>query len=662
MTAIQPLFLILAIFPSAAPVASPPLPAEDPARWLELLRDRQHPWHQSQAALALVQSRHPDAAEIVRHGLKQSDSNDIFLALAAALRLTRDRRFNEELLAAVRDGPPPRRQAAADTLAVLVDEALLEKLRALLTDPRQDVAVRQAALWTLGRCGRKETVPLLLDQVAGEPELLRLAAAAALEELTGLSYGTDAARWRNWWQSHKDLSAEDWLEGRLTFQASRARRLRGDLAQARAEVVRLHQQLYSRLPVADRLGHIQTLVDHEDPAVRALVIPWCAELYPTADAVGQGLLISLLLRLSRDGALEIQRQAVLALGRVNDAQATEQIRRLLRHGEPAVRAAAARALTQQTLGPHPAAQEVKCQVVPLLQKALDDPALEVVLAAAENLGALGVPEAGPVLAALLRHPSESVRQTAAQALERVAEPGVLEVLMTALDDPAATVRFSLVGAIGRAANDGQGLNDADRTRLITRLEELLLRDTDPGVRSRSATVLGQCGNAGQLPFLYRRLQAREDNRVQQKVWEAMIEIIARSANLSVLHQWDQTLAQSNQGARRLQLLTEVCARWKKADQTQTLAAAASEALIQAQLDEGKWTTAFPLVRELLPRPATDAEMDKRLRWLLLIGQLAHGDGNRPEVLRVVQEAQPYLSGRPEWTAKFEDLEKKCRAQ
>ena len=58
--------------------------------------------------------------------------------------------------------------------------------------------------------------------------------------------------------------------------------------------------------------------------------------------------------------------------------------------------------------------EMVRQVVPLLQRALDDPALEVVVAAAEDLGTLGVPEAGPVLTGLLQHPSEPVRQTAAQ--------------------------------------------------------------------------------------------------------------------------------------------------------------------------------------------------------------------------------------------------------
>src|SRR5207244_2218429 len=88
------------------------------------------------------------------------------------------------------------------------------------------------------------------------------------------------------------------------------------------------------------------------------------------------------------------------------------------------------------------------QVVALLQKALDDPSLEVVVEAAESLGTLGIPEAGPVLTILLRHPSKSVRQAAALALERVADSSILDGLIEALDDPAVTIRFSLVGALG----------------------------------------------------------------------------------------------------------------------------------------------------------------------------------------------------------------------
>ena len=124
-------------------------------------------------------------------------------------------------------------------------------------------------------------------------------------------FGQDVRRWRDWWKRHKDQPNEHWLEERLAYQTTRATRLDADLARARAQVVQLHQQLYGRLPVADRLGHVVELLEQEDPALRALAANWGAELWPTADAVGQRTLQEALLRLSRDGNPEVQRLAVV---------------------------------------------------------------------------------------------------------------------------------------------------------------------------------------------------------------------------------------------------------------------------------------------------------------------------------------------------------------
>src|SRR5262249_48632106 len=278
----------------------------------------------------------------------------------------------------------------------------------------------------------------------------------------------------------------------------------------------------------------------------------------------------------------------------------------------AVRAAASHALAQQALLRSPGGDSVPeigpsrveriRQVVPLLQKALDDPALEVVVAAAEDLGTLGVPEAGPVLGVLLRHQSESVRQTAAQALERVADPNVLDGLLTALDDASVTVRFGLIGALGRLTAEVAALSDTQRSRMLTRLEEILLRDPDAGVRSRAATILGQSGAQVELPFLWRRFANRGNNRGPGEGRGAVREILSRSSSLELVRQWDRILADANQRARRLEMLGEVNDRWKKNEGGQTLVPGVTELLVQAQLEQGKWAAAFPLIRELLDRP------------------------------------------------------------
>jgi HEAT repeat protein len=362
-------------------------------------------------------------------------------------------------------------------------------------------------------------------------------------------------------------------------------------------------------------------------------------------------------RLSADGTVEVQRAAVLGLGRVDDPAGLERLYLLVQKGRPQVRAAAARSLALQARSAGPEAKQRMKDVIPTLQRALEDPALEVVIEAAEDLGALGARDAGPVLIGLLHHPSEPVRQAAAQALERVADATVLDRLLDSLDESSAAIRFSMVGALGKAAGDGSSLPDAKRKLLLTRLDALLLRDPDAGVRSRAATVLGECGTAAQLPSLWRCVTSGEDGRVQEKAWAAFVEVLSRSGNIALLQEWDHTLGAAKQGARRLQLLGELANRWQKGPDRKSVAGPAQELLIQGELDQGKWSAAYPRVRELLARAGTDAELTQRLGWLLAIGELALHDGNRAEALRAVQDAQPYLQRAGALAPAFEKLEK-----
>jgi hypothetical protein len=88
--------------------------------------------------------------------------------------------------------------------------------------------------------------------------------------------------------------------------------------------------------------------------------------------------------------------------------------------------------------------------------------------------------------------------------------------------------------------------------------------------------------------------------------------------------------------------------------------AAQEMLVQAQLDQGKWAAAFPLVRELLARPAAEAELNQRLRWLLRVGEQALRAGNREQARRAALEAQPYLPRSAQLADAFEKLAEQAR--
>lgn len=639
-----------------------PLPAPDVARLREVLHDRTQPLAQSQAALLLVQARTAEANRILRRALQETETPDVFLAITSALRLCEDNRFNPELLTAIQSDRAALHQNAADTLVLLADSKTLHRLETLVRDAKTQLGIRQTILLALGHSGRKEAAAILIGQLSG-PESIRQTTVEALTELTGHSYGDRVARWQAWWAAHGTVSNERWLQERLYYQTSRGRRLAGELDQARAQVVHLEQQLYSRLPPADRLNHVRGLVDAEDAGLRALAVGWTLELWPTCDTVGRHTLADVLLRLSHDSTVEVQRAAVLALGRVSEPSAFQRLCELLQLGSPSVRAAAARALTQQAAnsadngGPSRATQR---QVVPVLQKALEDPSSEVVVEAAEDLGSLGVPEAGPVLTSLLHHSSEPVRQTAARALERVADTTVLDGLLAAFSDSVVAVRFSLVGAVGHAVGDGRELADNQRSRVLDHLQDLLLRDPDAGVRSRAATVLGQCGSPDLLPLLWRRVHAAEDSRVQEKAWAAMVAILGRSNKLALLQTWDSQLAAAGQDDRRVQLLSAVVDLWKTRETSAALVTPATEMLIQADLDEQKWASALPLIHTLLKRPGTTPDSERRLRWLLLASQQALHAGNTTECLHAVQEAQPHLAGNATLAREFAALEKRAR--
>ncbi len=655
MHAIPAILLVLGLLTPDADPATPS--AADPARLQETLHDRSDPAGQSQAALLLVQCPTDDAECAVRQALEQTEDVDVFTALAGAVRLCQDGRFAEELLAALRSARPSVRQAAAEALAVLPHLDLTKRLKEIANDDTLELPVRQAALWVLGRSGRMDAVPVLLEQLEGDNEALQGGAADALAELAGQSFGVDPARWREWWDRHKDLSNAKWLEMRLACQTSRVRRLEGDLERERMQVLRLQQQVYSRLTPADRPAYIQMALEQDDPMVRALAGHWALELLPNADAAQQKILVQVLFRLSHDGSVDVQRAAVLGLGRVHDPEVFQRLKTLVEQGQPPVRAAAARALAQQAREDGPDAKARRDEVIPVLQKAVDDSALEVVVEAADGLESLGALDATPVLAGLLHHHSQAVRETAAQALERSADAAVLKEVTAGLDDASPTVRFSLVGALAHIGRDGGGLSEEQQKQVLAKLEAVLQHDADPGVRSRAATALGECGGPAQLAALWRSVTANEDGRVQEKAWQALVEIAARSNSLPLVQEWDRTMASAKQNPRRVLLLGEILARWQQRPETKAATTPVEELLVQAQLDLGKWSAAFPLVRDLLSRPGAEPETNQRLRWMLTVGEQAMQEGNRAEALRAVQEAQPYLPHSGPLAEGFDKLQK-----
>ncbi|MCS6978341.1 MAG: HEAT repeat domain-containing protein [Gemmatales bacterium] len=620
--------------------ANPGLPP-DVAQLREQPYNRQEVAIQSQAALMLVQSLSPEAADIVREGLRRWDRPDVFVALASAIRMTRDRRFTESLLKAIHAEQPALRLAAAEALARSDSVLVLHRLLGIAEDPQAGVAARQAATVALGKSGQKNAVPALLSLLSSDTPAMRQAAASALEELTGLDYGTNAAAWQEWWSLHKDLSETEWLISRNALFVDRSRRLQNDLQRAESEILRLHQQLYARTPRADRVNHFRQLAQNEYASVRAQAVAWIVETLGDASASEAKPLSDLLLAFTEDGVEAVQRQAVLALDKIDDPRAFDRLLNLLQSGSVEVRAAAARSLGRYRCPQSMQRGELNTRAIAALEKALSDPSLTVVAEAVESLGSLGVPEAAPIVTGLLRHPADAVRQAAARALEQVADSASLPALYGALEDPLPSVRFHVVGALARLGQS-EGMDSPRKQEVIRRLEQVLVRDGDPGVRSRAATVLGDVGSSAQLPLLWQRVTATEDSRVQVKAWGAFVDILSRSGSWALVNQWDQTLAAQQAHSRRAELLSEIRNRWSKAEATRQHVDAVTAALVQAHLVQKKWNQASGLIIELARKAPNDAELQRRLRWLVVAATQALDEGKSQEASRLIREVEDLL--------------------
>ncbi len=631
-------------------------PASDIARLRELLADKKQPQLQAQAAYLILNQQTPLATETVKQYLRDPRNVEVFTAFAGAIKLRRDGRFSEELIEALSIELPAIRQAAVEALGASVDGKATFKLKQIAENNRSEDNIRQQAIIALGKTGKKNAAETLLKLFIDPKESIRQTSRQALAELIGEDLGRDSVTWQLWFDERKNLSVEVWLEERLAQRNAKLTRLEGELDSSRNRNRTLYQQLYSRLGPTEKIPFFQGLLDHEDPAVRLLLTGWLAE------ALGEESYRKpageMLLSFSRDPIEEVRRQAVLGLGRWNDKACLNRLLLIIQSDQTAVRAAAARSLAMQAKGNDGAARMVL--VLPALQNALSDPALEVVVEAAEDLGSLGVPAAVPLLAGLLKHKEVAVRKTAAQALERIADIAVLEELLAGLEDLDVGVRLGILGAVSRAVNQAKAIKEDDKLRLQSRMEIILLKDPDAGVRARSATLLGEFGTVSHLATLWKAAVVEGDPRIQEKSWQAFLEILSKSKNLKLINEWN-VIVRKDAPLRRVNFLVELLGKMQAATMNPKIELApVRELLVQCGIENQKWLPAWSALREL-PQALEPEEIEKRLSLLFQIAEIALKDQAAPDVLQMVDFARPLFVGRKKLQADFEELYRKANA-
>jgi VWFA-related protein len=217
-------------------------------------------------------------------------------------------------------------------------------------------------------------------------------------------------------------------------------------------------------------GHLETLLrelDDQDDDVRADA---AYDLGFTGEPeAGEGLSTAL-----ADKAPEVRRQAIASLARLGEASALPGLVDRLGDAEAAVRGAAEEAI-----------ESFGSQAIPGLSEAIltgvgrRRPTRRVILAAG-LLGRLGDERGIDPLSRLLQDAPPETRAAAARALGDLGQGLGIPPLRSALEDEDPGVR---VAALRSIAGFGGAL-----ARPI--LQDLLARETDPGVRAAAAAALG----------------------------------------------------------------------------------------------------------------------------------------------------------------------------
>jgi putative heme-binding domain-containing protein len=365
--------------------------------------------------------------------------------------------------AALSDRESEVRRQAARALGVRRDRASARALLPLLHDT--DAAVRREAAIALGRIGDAATAPALLDALDESDTFVAWSLRTALRRIghwdeKALTQALTSSRARI--RDNALLAVEDVYDPAVVRVLARVART-GLGAQQRKEVVRVLAGLYRRYPpwdgnwfgtnplagrfpektqpwdgaamarIADTLAAV--LKEDSDAQVRGTAIAGVA-------TVGRAALPDLRRQLPRESDPDNRRALALALGRLQDREATPALADLLKNaGQPGpVRQAAAEALAALNT---PAAL---AHLRDLLKAQADDSLRAQALVALGRARALDA----ATLAPFLGHRSAALRVAALEALQGrgSAEPALARAVLPLLEDKDRTVQGAAIAAAG----------------------------------------------------------------------------------------------------------------------------------------------------------------------------------------------------------------------
>ncbi|GAA0567255.1 hypothetical protein GCM10010172_59050 [Paractinoplanes ferrugineus] len=432
--------------------------------------------------------------------------------------------------AAAGSANPDLREKAADALQATGDDAALDRLLALATDPAEEVRAQTARVLDVFETGR--TADALVALAADDSGKVRARAVAALGHLR-LDSGFDAIAGAVTDPDPQVRRAAVAALGHLADDRARDLLLaaaRDETAAMRAEAATALDEARGR-PVRPALLR---LAADRDPDVRSRAL----ESLGAFGGAGVRPMLTEALR-SPDAAVRVR--AATGLGLLLDDAAVDDLARLLDDPQPAVRQAAAESLgdldsarAAEVLIPHAAdpAPGVRREIAialdhggaevarPTLRTLLNDSHPQVRAAAAEAMVVLGPAERLELLRPLLAHPHPDVRRSTVWALDDELAVGDLLPL---LDDPHKDVQTAAVWTLGligdpvavprlRGLLAGRGIDGDQRAITVEALSRLAgpdvlamldtaLRDPSPAVRFTAIAALRHAGDGTWGPRL-----------------------------------------------------------------------------------------------------------------------------------------------------------------
>ena len=537
----------------ATSLAQPDPGVEAVQRDLELqeriLRDPNSTQQQREEAARKLVSR--DAEQILLRQLSDAGSRDVQVAVARALALdpTPNPEFIQPLLRLLGQDAVLT-EASAMALATFKNNgAVRDRLIGFVENLNNELLSRRAVVRALGRLVDKVAADKLIALLNKRDENPRIrdAAAEALEQMTGLSYGADPQRWNQWWSSAGNLSDEDWALDRALRSAGQITALDSRLQSMRESVYRITAAQYRQKYEAEatRPRAIAELLQHmSDPSED---VRWAAVqvVYDEAGVRTPPQIAERLRAMVGDSSAMVREQVALTLGAVNDQAAVDALlTQAAQERNPDVLSAIISAL-----GPASQLRGDFQTVEAVLHASLDHESFAVARAAAESLKALARtlqdPKNKAAADTVARHLHDRLRTTDRNLAALKLRESIVEALQD-LAHPTSVPVFQQLLRPGGPENPTvrvaalRGLKSIGNPDTAQSIVNVLNNDLDKGVRYAAADALLTTARYANINAIYPRLSERvePDVNVRDMVWKVMAGLFEQ-AEPKQLDEWAQ---------------------------------------------------------------------------------------------------------------------------